>query len=94
MYPKYMMATTAIHKLGDISSDVPDICVVHGDDGDDYIGNWVCGIGYFGVKFPKTSTRDLTPEEIQRYNGQHIRMYGCHTGKDSGVSWTLQIKDQ
>ena len=26
--PKYMMATTAIHKLGDISSDTPDLCRV------------------------------------------------------------------
>lgn len=90
-FPKYMMATTAIHQLGNISSDVPDLCVVHKEDGDDYVGNWVTGLGFIGVRFPKSTTRELTTEEHQRYNGQRLSMYGCHTGTPSGVEWTLQL---
>src|SRR5262245_33776144 len=43
--PKYMMATKAIHQLGDISRDKPDICQIFGEDADNYIGNWVTGFG-------------------------------------------------
>lgn len=32
--PKYMMATKAQHKMGDISCETPDLCVVHGEEGE------------------------------------------------------------
>jgi len=41
---KYMMATKAVHKLGDISRDTPDLCIIHGqDEKKSYwtMGNWV-----------------------------------------------------
>lgn len=62
-----MMATKAIHKLGNVSSDVPDLCVIHSEDVDNYIGNWVSGFG--DVKFPKNTTRELTSEEVEKYHG-------------------------
>jgi hypothetical protein len=65
---KYMMATKAIHKLGDISRDSEEICRIYAEEGDDYIGAWVEGFGFFDVKFPKATTRDLTPEEKAHYN--------------------------
>ena len=71
---KYMMATTAIHKLGDISSDTEDICHIHGEDENNYIGNWVTSIGFINVKFPKESTRDLTQEEKDYYNSKHYQI--------------------
>ena len=71
---KYMMATKAFHKLGDISSDVPDLCYIYGEDNDNYIGNWVTGLGFFDVKFPKDTTRPLTPEEIEKYNKLYVRI--------------------
>jgi len=71
---KYMMATTAIHKLGDISSDEPDLCRVSEETETDYIGSWVTGFGFFGVKFPKETTRELTAEEIEKYNKMHIQI--------------------
>ncbi len=64
---KYMMATTALHKLGDISRDEPDICHIQEEIDDYYIGSWVTGYGFIGVKFPKETTRELTPEEIDKY---------------------------
>jgi len=73
---KYMMATKAIHKLGDISSDSPDICHIHGEDEDNYIGNWVTGYGFINVKFSKATTRDLTPDEIEKYNDTYIAFSG------------------
>jgi hypothetical protein len=74
MTPKYMMATTAIHQLGDISSTAPDLCRVTSEDEENYIGMWVEGIGFFGVKFPKATTRDLTAEEIEKYNKMSIQI--------------------
>jgi len=65
---KYMMATKAIHKLGDISSDTPDLCQISSEDKENYIGMWVEGLGFFNVKFPKGTTRELTDEEIDKYN--------------------------
>lgn len=71
---KYMMATTAIHKLGDISSDGPDICRVSEEDEGNYYGSWVTGFGFFGVRFPKETTRDLTSDEIERYKKLSFRI--------------------
>lgn len=69
-----MMATTAIHQLGDISSDTPDLCVIHSEDEDNYIGNWVTGFGFVNVKFPKTSTRDLTQDEKDKYSKLYFKL--------------------
>jgi hypothetical protein len=60
----HMMATTAIHKLGDLSSDEPDLCTVTEEDEDNYYGMWCTGMGYFNVRFPKETTRFLTATEI------------------------------
>jgi hypothetical protein len=73
---KYMMATKAIHKLGDISSDSPALCVIHSEDEENYIGNWVTGFGFIGVKFPKETTRELTQEEINYFNSRVIVLGG------------------
>ena len=69
---KYMMATDAMHKLGNISSDIPDLCHIYAEDGEDWIGAWVYGIGAFDVKFPKKTTRELTESEINAYNQSYI----------------------
>lgn len=76
MKPKYMMATTALHTMGDISSKTPDLCVISSEDQDNYIGMWVFGYGFFNVKFPKSSTRELTPEEKNEWNGQLTELSG------------------
>lgn len=73
---KYMMATTAIHMLGDISRDEPDLCRVSEEHDDYYIGMWVTGYGFFGIKFPKESTRDLTDSEVKEYNTTSVH-HGC-----------------
>lgn len=92
MFPKYMMATKAFHQLGEISSTEPDICVVHKEEGDSYVGNWVYGLGFVGVKFPKDTTRELTEAEVQHYNGQRLVMSGCFSGKYSYDCGTLNVK--
>lgn len=89
--PKYMMATTAMHQLGDISSPEPDICVVSEETETDYIGNWVYGLGFFGVKFPKATTRELNEAEIEHYRGQKLAMYGCFSGKHSYDCGTINV---
>lgn len=71
---KYMMATTAIHKTGDINRKEPDLCIIFKEEDDNYIGNWVTGFGFIGVKFPKNTTRDLTPEEVEKYHGKVVTM--------------------
>ena len=69
---RYMMATKAIHQLGDISSDTPDLCNIYAEEGDNYIGQWVTGFGLFDVKFPKSTTRELTKEEKGKFDGTII----------------------
>ena len=70
-FPRYMMATKALHQLGDISRDEEDICRIAREDGQDYVGAWVTGFGFFDVKFPKEPTRDLTEAEVEHYDGKH-----------------------
>lgn len=72
--PRYMMATKAMHQLGDISRDEPDICRIDREDGDNYIGAWVEGFGFFDVRFPKVTTRELTAAEFEHYNGRQYRI--------------------
>lgn len=67
-HPIYMMATQAMHCLGDISRMDPDLCVVHSETDTHYIGNWVTGFGFIGVEFPKETTRVLHPAEIERFS--------------------------
>lgn len=74
IFSKYMMATTALHLLGDISSSEPDLCHVYNEDEENYYGMWVTGYGFFDVKFPKETTRELTEEEIQKYNSMRVRI--------------------
>jgi hypothetical protein len=71
---KYMMATTAIHKMGDISSDIPDLCHVSRENAENYYGMWVTGFGFVNVRFPKETTRELTPEEIEKYNKMSVQV--------------------
>lgn len=77
---KYMMATTANHKLGDISREQPDLCVVSEEDENNYIGNWVFGLGFIDVEFPKSTTRELTEEEIEKYHGKPMSINGHFFG--------------
>lgn len=65
MESKYMMATKAFHKMGDISRDTEDLCRVYSEDMGGYRGSWVTGLGFFDVFFPKSTTRELTQEEIK-----------------------------
>jgi hypothetical protein len=73
-FPRYMMATTALHQLGDISRDKPDLCRVESEEGDNYVGAWVTGFGFFNVKFPKATTRELTKAEIKKHDKRSVRI--------------------
>jgi hypothetical protein len=90
--PKYMMATKAFHQLGEISNPTPDICVVRSETETDYYGNWVFGLGFFGVRFPKETTRELNEAEIQEFNGQGLAMVGAFSGKHSYDCGKIEIK--
>jgi hypothetical protein len=76
-----MMATTAIHKLGDISRKEEDLCRVYDEDEENYYGSWVEGFGFFDVRFPKETTRPLTEEEVAYWSEQHYVLAGCDLGK-------------
>jgi len=73
---RYMMATRAMHALGNISRDEPDLAIIHGETTDDYIGAWVAGVGYTNVRFPKSSTRELTAAERALYRTKAIEIAG------------------
>lgn len=78
-----MMATRAIHKLGDISRDTPDLCVIFGKRRGYYIGNWVCGYGFMDVRFPITTTRYPSRADKNRFNGNRVGIAG---------SWSYKLK--
>ena len=77
---RYMMATTAIHQLGDISRDSHDLAYIHNEDEENYIGNWATGLGFIDVKFPKSTTRPLTDEETAYWQKRHIVLGGNDLG--------------
>lgn len=92
--PKYMIATTAIHKLGDISRPGSDLCVVKSETEKNYIGNWVTGLGYIGVRFPKSSTRELTEEDIKKYDGRRLIICSMLSGDKSYDCGQIGIKEE
>ena len=75
-----MMATTAIHQLGNISRDEPDLCYIFSEDAENYIGNWATGFGFCDVKFSKATTRELTAEETARYQKMRLVLGGVDMG--------------
>lgn len=78
---KYMMATEAYHQLGDISSDSPDLCYYYNETPDYYVGAWVFGFGFFDVLFPKSTTRELTEEEITHFHGMKMQINSTPIGE-------------
>lgn len=58
------MGTEAHHSLGDISRENPDALIVRETHPDCYIGEWLTGFGFVGVRFPKSTTRPLTVPEL------------------------------
>ena len=71
---RHMLATTAYHFLADISSDEFDLIYVYSETDDFWVGNWVTGFGFINVLFPKTTTRDLTPQEVAEYNQLSLQL--------------------
>lgn len=71
---KYLMGTKAFHQLGDISRDEPDLFCASGETDYYYIGMWVTGFGFFNVCFPKETSRELTEEDIEKYNKQYVQI--------------------
>lgn len=67
-----MMATRATHQLGDLSRPDPHLALIHDETDAEYIGEWVAGIGYINVRFPKSSTRELTDDEKETYRGMRV----------------------
>jgi len=51
-----ILATTAIHQLGDISRETPDVAYVSESDDENYYGYWKTGYGYIDVRFPKSTS--------------------------------------
>ena len=77
-YPesRMMMATTAHHKLGDISNKIPSLCVILVEytnpytREDFYVGCWDRG-HCINIQFPKATTRDLTQKERVKLEKNH-----------------------
>ena len=74
---KHMMATTATHKLGDLSREddgIDNLCRVTKEDDENYYGMWITGMGFFNVEFPKDTTRELTEDEIKKFNKMCVQI--------------------
>lgn len=71
------MATTAFsHGGDDISRDSPDYAAVTHQVGENYYGSWVTGFGFYNVKFPKATTREMTDEERKHYEEMQLAIGG------------------
>jgi hypothetical protein len=66
------MATTATHMLGDISRDNPALAFIEGETDAEYVGQFATGFGFIRVKFPKETTRKLTPAEAERFRASRL----------------------
>lgn len=73
---RYMMATQAIHAVGNISRDEPHLAIVYRETERDYIGEWATGVGFINVRFPKETTRELTEDEKTLYRSRLIEIGG------------------
>lgn len=71
---KFLMATKAFHLLGDISREEPELCSVNAQTDEYWVGSWVEGYGFFNVLFPRDTTRELTLDEIEKFNNSYIRI--------------------
>lgn len=49
----------------DISRHKGDFFWVTGEDDDFFVGSWLTGIGFIGVRFPKASARELNWVEVE-----------------------------
>jgi len=72
--PKYLMGTKAFHQLGDISRDEYDLFSATGETEKYWVGRWIFGFGFFNVLFPKETSRELTQEEIEKYNKTYVQI--------------------
>ena len=61
---EFRMGTEAHHNLGDISRDTADVFCVEDEFESEYVGRWLTGFGFVGVRFPKATTRPLTVVEL------------------------------
>lgn len=70
---KILVGTKAYHQLGEISREtienakVLEYFTAIKETKHYYIGAWVEGFGFFNVVYPKNTTRELTPEELEFY---------------------------
>ena len=85
IHPQYtinfdMMGTKAYHQLGDLSRDEFDLCSINNETPDYWVGSWVEGFGFFHVLFPKETTRDLTDEEVEKFNGKSMAINSTPIG--------------
>jgi len=80
---KIKVGSTALHALGDISREgIPDdmleFKLIHVDDesedGEHWVGNWVAGLGFVNVHFPKDTVRELTPAEAESLAGKEVHL--------------------
>ena len=78
---KYMTAGTSYFPNGKFFSQKPDLCVVWGIKGDEYIGQYVYGTGFINIRFLRETTRNLNKAERKEHNGRKLCLSGVIIGK-------------
>jgi len=66
---------------------------VYHETKDGYYGMPVLGFGLLNCFIRKEDSRKLLPEELEAVNKTTIGLYGSHTGKYSGRSHKLDVKN-
>lgn len=73
---KIMMGTEAYHNLGNISRDDYDWFLAESQTPDYWVGQWRTGFGFINVVYPKSTSRELTEEELVHYKSQKFSIGG------------------
>lgn len=64
IWPKFMLGTTAYHKLGNLSDEEGALFIAHKENKKYYQGQWtqdsgVTSYGFFGILFPKNKCKEI-----------------------------------
>jgi hypothetical protein len=73
----------AIHKLGNLQRDEDDYIWIREETEDKYIGQFVEGLGFFGVEFNKSDVRSCTKDEIDYLNKCYYTINSNVYGKNN-----------
>lgn len=74
--PRLFMGTLALHRHGNFTCKTPCVCYIYGEQEQYYVGFWAYDYpNFYDILFPKTSTKELNPEEDLVYKEANPKVW-------------------